>query len=171
MIGAGSSRLSWGWSLPTRPTHDNAYPAFMRPKLRRSLFTWSLIFAVPGLVGFLLFDGDLDFGGHYEVLQTVPYSKGKVAFEIERWDNQAMSGARYAVIIDDHVPSTFELRRAIISFWQRRSFELADQNVRIAWSGSNMLTLTTDAPNTSPDWVMNQPHRIGDVLVQYSGRP
>jgi hypothetical protein len=95
----------------------------------------SLIFAVLGLFVFLLFDGDLDFGGHYEVLQAVPYSKGRIALEIERWDNQALNGPRYAVIIDDHMPSTFELRRAIISFGQRRSFELADQSVSIIWSG------------------------------------
>jgi hypothetical protein len=117
------------------------------------------------------FDGDLDFGGHYEVLQTVPYSNGKIAFEIERWDNQALNGPWYAVIVDDHVPSTFELRRALISFWQRRSFRLADPSVSIIWSGPNRLTLSTNAPNTSPAWVMGQPHRIGDVVVEYSVRP
>ena len=143
----------------------------MRPKLSSSLFTLSLIFAVLGLWVLLNFDGDLDFGGHYAVLQTVPYSNGKIAFEIERWDNQALSGPRYAVIIDDHLPSTFELRRALISFWQRRSFELADQSVSITWSGPNLLTLSTDAPNTSPDWVINQKHRIGDVAIRYTGHP
>ena|ERR1035441_7406249 len=150
---------------------DVAYPVFMRTKLRRRLFPLSWIFAALGLFVLLDFDGDLDFGGHYDILQTVPNSKGKIAFEIERWDNQALSGARYAVIVDDHVPSTFELRRAIISFWQRRSFELADQSVSIIWSGPNLLTLSTDAPNTDPDWVMNQSHRIGNVVVQYTGRP
>jgi hypothetical protein len=148
-----------------------AYPPLMRPKLRRNIFILSLIFAVPALWVLLNFDGDLDFGGHYEVLQTVPYPNGKIAFEIERWDNQALSGNRYAVIVDDHVPSTFELRRALISFWQRRSFELADQRVSIIWSGPNQLTLSTDAPDTSPDWLVNQSHRIGDVVVKYAGRP
>ena len=143
----------------------------MRLEQRRKIVILGLIFAVLGLFGFLLFDGDLDFGGHYAVLQTVPYSQAKTAFEIERWDDQALSGPRYSVIIDDHRPSTFELRRAIISFWQRRSFQLADQNVSITWAGPNLITLTTDAPNTSPDWVTDQPHRIGDVVVQYSGRP
>jgi hypothetical protein len=150
---------------------DIAYPAFMRIKLKRNLFILSLVLAVLGLFGCLLFDGDLDFVGHYEVLQTVPYSKGRIAFEIGRWDNQALSGPRYAVIVDDHMPSTFELRRALISFWQRRSFELADQSVSIIWSGPNLLTLSTNAPNTSPDWIINQPHRIGDVVVQYTGHP
>jgi hypothetical protein len=143
----------------------------MRPKLRRSLVTASLTFAVLGLWVLLNFDGDLDFGGHYEVLQTVPHSNGKIAFEIERWDNGALNGPWYAVIVDDHVPSTFELRHALISFWQRRSFRLAHQKVSIIWSAPNQLTLSTDAPNTSPDWVMNQSHRIGDVVVEYSGRP
>jgi hypothetical protein len=83
----------------------------------------------------------------------------------------AMDGPRYAVIVDDHVPSTFELRRALISFWQRRSFELADPAVSISWSGPNQLNLNTGAPNTSLDWVTNQSHRIGDVTVRYSGRP
>jgi hypothetical protein len=148
-----------------------AYPLFMRPKLKRGLFTLGLIFTVLGLWVLLNFDGDLDFGGHYEVLQTVPYPNGKIAFEIERWDNQALSGPRYAVIVDDHTPSTSELRRAIISFWQRRSFALANPSVSIFWSGPNQITLSTDAPNTSPEWVTNQPHRIGDVVVEYSGRP
>ena len=143
----------------------------MLPKQRRTLLILSILFAVPVLLVFLLFDGDLDTGGHYEVLQTVSYSKGRVAFEIERWDNQALSGPRYAVIIDDHTPSTIELRRAIISFWQRRSFVLANPSVSINWSGPNLLTLTTTAPGSSPDWVVNQSHRIGDVVVQYSGRP
>ena len=101
----------------------------MLPKQRRTLLILSILFAVPVLLVFLLFDGDLDTGGHYEVLQTVSYSKGRVAFEIERWDNQALSGPRYAVIIGDHTPSTIELRRAIISFWQRRSFVLANPSV------------------------------------------
>jgi hypothetical protein len=131
----------------------------------------TLIVALFGLWVFLNFDGDLDFGGHYEIIQTVPYPNGKIAFEIKRWDNQALSGDWYAVIVDDHVPSTFELRRALISFWQRRSFQLADRSVSITWSGPNLLTLTTDVSETSPDWVMNQSHRIGDVVVQYSGRP
>jgi hypothetical protein len=147
------------------------YPAFMRPKLIRNLLLLGLPFAALGLFIMLDFDGDLDFGGHHEVLKAVPYSEGQIAFEIERWDNQALNGPRYAVIIDDHIPSTFELRRAIISFWQRRSFELANENVSMAWSGPNLLTLGTDAPNTSPDWVMNQPHRIGNVVIQYTGRP
>jgi hypothetical protein len=143
----------------------------MRPNLRRNLLILGLFFAVLGLFILLDFDGDLDFGGHYKILQTVAYSKGKIAFEIERWDNQALNGPRYAVIIDDHTPSTFELRRAIISFWQRRSFELANESVSITWSGPNLLTLSTDAPNTSPGWVMSQSHRIGDVVIQYTGRP
>ena len=138
----------------------------MLPKQRRTLLILSILFAVPVLLVFLLFDGDLDTGGHYEVLQTVPYSKERVAFEIERWDNQALSGPRYAVIIGDHTPSTIELRRAIISFWQRRRFVLANPSVSINWSGPNLLTLTTTAPGSSPDWVVNQSHRIGDVVVQ-----
>lgn len=141
----------------------------MRVKQKRPLLGLGLIVSVLGLSVFLLFDGDLDLGGHYEVLQRVPYSQGKIAFEIERWDNQALSGPRYAIIVDDHTPSTFELRRAIISFWQRRSFELADRNVNITWAGPNLLILTTDAPATRPGWVLNRSHRIGDVVVQYSG--
>jgi hypothetical protein len=47
----------------------------MRPKLRQSLYTLSLIFVVLGLWVFLDFDGDLDFGGHYEVIQTIPVAK------------------------------------------------------------------------------------------------
>jgi hypothetical protein len=141
----------------------------MRLEQRRKIFLGSI--AVLGFFAVPLFDGDLDFGGHYAILQEVPYSEAKIAFEIERRDNQALNGPRYAVIIDDHRPSTFELRRAIISFWQRRRFELADQNVSISWAGPNLLTLTTDTPNTSPGWVTDQSHRIGDVVVQYSGRP
>jgi hypothetical protein len=144
----------------------------MLPTSRRTVCILGAIVGVLGCWVLLNFDGDLDFGGHYELLQTVPSSSGaKIAFEIKRWDNAAMDGPRYAVIVDDHVPSTFELRRALISFWQRRSFGLADPAVRISWSGPNQLNLNTDAPNTSPDWVTNQSHRIGDVTVRYSGRP
>ena len=149
----------------------NAYPPFMRPRLKRSFLVLSLIVSLFGLWVLLNFDGDLDFGGHYEVLQTVPYPNGSTAFEIKRSDNEALSGDRYAVMIDDHVPSTFELRRALISFWQRRSFRLADPRVSITWSGPDRLTLNTDAANTSPDWVINQPRRIGDVVIDYSGGP
>jgi len=143
----------------------------MRPRQKIGLSIPGLIFAVIGVSGFLLFDGDLDFGGHYEILQTVPYSEQKIAFEIKRTDDQAMSGARYAVLVDDHTPTTVELRRAVISFWRHRSFALADQSVSIAWAGPNLITLTTEAPNTSPDWVVNQSHRISDVVVKYAGRP
>jgi hypothetical protein len=132
-----------------------------------------LIFVVFGLfvLVFLLFDGDLDFGSRYQVLQAVPSSQEKIAFEIERTDKQALNGPRYAIVVMDHVPSTLELRRALISFWQRGSFALADPRVRITWSGPNRLTLTTDAPATSPDWLLHQAHRIGDTVIRYSGRP
>jgi hypothetical protein len=143
----------------------------MRPGLKRTIIVITAIFAVLGLWVLLNFDGDLDFGGNYEVLQAVPGSNGKTAFEIRRWDTQALNGDWYAVIIDDHVPSTFELRRALISFWQRRSFRLADQNVTIIWSGPNRLSLRTEAPHSGDDWVVNQPRRIGNVVVDYSGRP
>jgi len=117
------------------------------------------------------FDGDLDFRGHYVILQKVPYSPEKIAFEVERWDDQALNGPRYAVIIDDHTPSRYELQQAMISFWRHRHFALADQNVRISWSGPNRLILETDVPNTSPDWVTGQTQHIADVVVHYSGRP
>lgn len=143
----------------------------MRSKRSWLLSIGLLFFALLGALGFLLFDGDLDFGGQYTVLQRVPSAHGKTAFEIVRTDHQALSGPRYAIIVDDHEPSNFELRRALISFWQRRSFELANQKVSIVWSEPNLLILTTDAPDTSPEWLINQSHRIGDVVIQYSGRP
>jgi hypothetical protein len=145
----------------------------MLPEQRKRLFTLIVISVVVGLslLVFLFFDGHLEFRGHYEVLQILPYSKEKVAFEIERSDNQALSGPRYAVVVSDHTPSTPELRRALISFWWRRNFGLADRSVNIIWSAPNLLTLATRAPGTSPDWIINQSHRIGKVVVQYSGRP
>jgi hypothetical protein len=129
------------------------------------------VIAAIGFYGFLLFDGDLDFDGHYEILQAIPYSRTKIAFEIERMDHQAMNGPRYAVVVDDHTPTTVELRRAIISFWRHRSFELANPGVSIIWAGPNLLTLTTNVPETRPDWVMNQSHRLGSVVVKYTGQP
>lgn len=130
-----------------------------------------VILAVLVGLGFLLFDGDLDSDGHYEILQTVAYSPDRVAFEIQRTDHQALNGPRYAVLIDDHTPTTIEMRHAIISFWRHRSFTLADQSVSIKWAGPNVLTLTTTAVGTRPEWVLNQRHQIGDVTVRYSGHP
>lgn len=140
-------------------------------KRRWSVLVISTISAVLGLWVLLNFDGDLDFGGHYEVLQAVSGPNGKIAYEIRRWDSQASNGDWYAVITDDHVPSTVELRRVLISFWQRRSFRLSDQNVTIIWSGPSRISLSTDAPHSGDDWVVNQPRRIGDVVVDYSHRP
>ena len=69
------------------------------------------IIAVLGIYGFLLFDGDMDFGGRYLILQRVPYSEQKIAFEVQRTDNQALSGPRYAILVSDHTPTTPELDR------------------------------------------------------------
>lgn len=143
----------------------------MRTGQRRGLIILGVILAVLGGSGFLLFDGDLDFGGHYEILQTVPYSPDRIAFEIQRTDDQALNGPRYAVLIDDHTPTAPDMRHAIISFWRHRSFTLADQSVSITWAGPNVLTLTTTAAGTSPEWVLNQRHQVGDVSVRYSGQP
>lgn len=130
-----------------------------------------VVLAVLGGYGFLLFDGDLDFGGHYEILQTVPYSPDKVAFEIQRTDNEALNGPRYAVLVDDHTPTILEMKHAIISYWRSRSFTLAEQSIIIKWAGPNVLTLTTTAAGTIPKWVVDQRRHIGDVTIRYSGQP
>jgi hypothetical protein len=130
-----------------------------------------VILVVLVVSGFLLFDGDLDFGGHYEILQTVPYSPDRVAFEIQRTDDQALNGPRYAVLIDDHTPTTLEMKHAIISFWRHRSFTLAEKSISIEWAGPNMLSLTTTAAGTSPEWMLGQRRNIGDVIIKYSGQP
>src|SRR6185437_8275463 len=145
----------------------------MRAEQRRKL-KLGLISTAAGLLLFVLldFDGDLDFGGHYEILQTVPCSKNKIAFEIYRWDNSPLDGPRFTVIVDDHTPSKFELRRAMISFTrEHQRFDLADAQVSIIWTGLNQLSLIADAPNTTPDWLTAQDRRIGNVAVEYSGRP
>ena len=143
----------------------------MRRPETRCLNILGMFLAVLGGFGVLFFDGDLDFGGHYKILQTVPYSSDRAAFEIQRTDDQALDGNRYAILIDDHTPTTPEMRHAIISFWRHRSFTLADQSVSIKWAGPNVLTLTTTAAGTSPDWVLNQRHQAGDVTFRYFGRP
>ena len=130
-----------------------------------------VILVVLVVSGFLLFDGDLDFGGHYEILQAVPYSPDRVAFEIQRTDDQALNGPRYAVLIDDHTPTPLEMKHAIISFWRHRSFTLAEKSISIEWAGPNMLSLTTTAAGTRPEWMLGQRRHIGDVIIKYSGQP
>jgi hypothetical protein len=77
----------------------------MRAKQKTMLFTGIGISMVLGFAWLvLLFDGDLDFGGHYRILQANSNSDGKTAFEIERSDDQALSGLRYAVVVADHTP-------------------------------------------------------------------
>ena len=39
------------------------------------------------------------------------------------------------------------------------------------WAGPNVLTLTTSALGTSPEWVLRQRGQIGDVTIRYSGQP
>ncbi|MGI4756458.1 MAG: hypothetical protein ACRYGF_06370 [Janthinobacterium lividum] len=143
----------------------------MRTGQRIGLGVFGVVLTVLGGLGFFLFDGDLDSDGHYEILRAVSYSPNRVAFEIQRTDHQALNGPRYAVLISDHVPTTLEMKRAIISYWRHSSFTLADRSVSIQWTGPNLLTLTTTEPGTNPDWIVNQRHKIGDVTVNYSGQP
>jgi len=138
---------------------------------RTGLIIFGVVLAALGSFGFLLFDGDLDFAGHYEILQAVSYSPHRVAFEIQRTDDQALNGPRYAVLVSDHTPTKIEMKHAIISFWRHRSFTLADQRVSIKWAGPYLLNLTTTAPETNPDWLVKQIHQLGDVRVRYSGQP
>ena len=142
----------------------------MRLGQKLGLITSIFVIAILS-AGAVLLDGDFDSGKYYSIIQTVPYSPARIAFEIKRTDNQALDGPRYAVLIDDHNPTTLEQRHALISFWRHRSFQLADPSVSIVWAGPNRITLTTEAPSTTPDWLMKQPKKIGDVVVTYNGRP
>lgn len=117
------------------------------------------------------FDGDLDFGGRYVVLQAIPDTPGRIASEIQRTDDQALNGFRYAVLISDHTPTNLEMKHAIISFWRHKSFALADRSVSIKWAGPDVLTLTTTAAGTRPEWVLRQRRQIGDIAILYSGQP
>ena len=143
----------------------------MRSRRRLGPIIILVVLAVLGGFEFFVFDGDLDLSGHYEILQSVYYSPLRVAFEIQRTDDQALNGPRYAVLISDHIPTTIEMKHAIISPWRHRSFTLADQRINIQWTGPHLLTLTTTAPETSPDWLLQQRHQVGDVTVRYSGQP
>ena len=148
-----------------------AYASAMHIGRRSGLIMAGLVVGLFGSAGLLLFDGDLDFGGRYEILQTIPYTPGRIAFEIQRTDNQALNGPRYAVLIEDHTPTTLEMKHAMISFWRHRSFRLANQSIVMNWLGPNALTLTTTAAGTKPEWVLRQRRQIGDVAIEYSGQP
>ena len=129
-----------------------------------------LVVAVLGSAG-LLFDGDLDFGGRYTILQAVFYAPGRTAFEVQRTDDQALNGPRYAVLIGDHTPTDLDMKHAMISFWRHRSFSLADPSIVMKWTGPNVLALATTATGTNPEWVLSQSKQIGDVTIKYSGQP
>ena len=132
----------------------------MRLSTRSGFVLFGLILVVLGGFVFLLFDGELDYGGQYEILQTVSYSPNRIAFEVQRTDNQALNGPRYAVLIRDHVPSTRDMKHAIISFWRNDSFSIEGPQVSIQWLGPNLLNLTATRPGSNPDWVVDQKHSM-----------
>jgi hypothetical protein len=70
----------------------------MRPKLKKRLLTLSLIFAVFGLWVLLNFDGDLDFGGHYEALRLVDEHEQRLRAILE--SEQAAADEKFQALVD-----------------------------------------------------------------------
>jgi hypothetical protein len=172
-VGCPAGSLSTRRLVGPNPKHCRKltlYSLVMRTRQWKGLITFGVVLILLGGLGLLLFDGDLDFGGHYEILQSVPFSSNRIAFEIERTDGQALSGPRYSVLVSDHMPTRLEMKHSMISFW-RHTFSLADQRVSIRWKGPNLLNLTATTPGSSPDWVINQKHQIDDVTIIYAGQP
>ena len=116
----------------------------------------------------LLFRGYFD-PGLFEIKSTQWSASRQVAMVAERSDHQALNGNVYFVLVEDHVFSPTELRRAYHS--ADRIFAAGEDCLTTTWEDVNKLVIKcTDSSIGVPDIDVQQ-HRHGGVDISYVNIP
>jgi hypothetical protein len=116
------------------------------------------------LMGYMLFWGYFD-QGHFEIEQIQRSSK-QVAVLAKRWDDQALGGLTYFVVIDNHLPSTEELKHEYHS--DAVVFDAMSDRLRLRWDGQKRLLVECEGPYLRQEFINAERHQKGDIAIVYS---
>jgi hypothetical protein len=140
-------------------------------KSHRHFLIWtSVVLAVCAIAIWLAlaFLGILD-SGKFEVVQSQKVSDGHIDMLARRSDNTALSGDTYFVVIDSHLYTARELKRAFYS--SRPVFVAGRSGLDLYSASANVLTIECKACGITKDLVEKQRFSDNSIVVRYVGFP
>ena len=115
-----------------------------------------------------VFHGWFD-NGKFEVEQTLLSPSKQIAMIARRYDNDALGGLQYFVVVGDHAFSSAELRHAY--YYDGIVFRAGSPCLSIRWNGVHELTITCSDHSIVADDIAVQRRRVGETFVEYEGIP
>lgn len=116
----------------------------------------------------LAFIGVLD-SGKFEIIQSQTVSQNHIAMLARRSDKTALSGDTYFVVIDSHLYSAKELKRA---FYSRRPVFVAGRaGLHIFSATPDVLTIECKGCGLTRDLIEKQRFSDDTIVVRYLGFP
>ena len=131
----------------------------------------AIIIVVVGLSAialYALFHGYFDHG-HFEVKRTASSPDGKLAIVAERWDNNALSGNQYFVLIDDRVPSPREVRYAY--YHGGLIFRAGSDCLTLTWQDKDRLVISCADGLVNAQEIAVQKDQWDGVAIAYDRIP
>src|ERR1700733_312962 len=117
------------------------------------------------LAGYMLFHGYFD-QGHFETKQIEWSSSKHVAVLAKRWDEQALGGLTYFVIVDNHPLTPKELKHAYHS--NAVVFAAMSDCLHLHWDGPNRLSVACTGSYLNQEYIDVEKRQSGDVTIAYS---
>ena len=115
-----------------------------------------------------LFHGYFDHG-RFEVKQAQWSPAKQVAIVVERYDQEALSGYTYFVLIGDHVFSPSELRHRYHS--SAVVFAGADSCLNLHWQGPTTLVISCNGQAMPREHIDVEKHQSGGIAILYDNIP
>jgi hypothetical protein len=115
-----------------------------------------------------LFHGYFDHG-RFEVKQAQWSPAKQVAIVVERYDQEALSGYTYFVLIGDHVFSPSELRHRYHS--SAVVFAGADSCLNLHWQGPTTLVISCNGQAMTREHIDVEKHQSGGIAILYDNIP
>ncbi len=106
--------------------------------------------------------------GEFQILSSTANGRD-VALLVKRSDHDSMSSDQVFVLLDNHIPSSVELRRAFHS--ETPVFSAGGDRLRLAWDGPRRLKIMCDHCDIQRNYVAQQKYRDGSVSIDYEGFP
>ncbi|WP_433963956.1 hypothetical protein [Tunturiibacter gelidiferens] len=114
---------------------------------------------------YALFHGYFD-RGHFEVKQAEWSSARQVALVTKRSDNDALNGDEIFVVIENHLLSLSELRRALHS--DAVIFGTDRDCLKIEWRDSTHLLVRCDGGSITQDQIDVQKQKKDGIIISYA---
>jgi len=133
--------------------------------------TWALALLVVCAISIwfaLAFTGVLD-SGRFEIIQSLTISPHRIAMLVRRSDNTALSGDTYFVVIDTHLYTGNELKRAFHS--SKPVFVAGRAGLTIHADGPNSLAIKCESCGLTKGLIEKQKFSFKGTNIRYVGFP